>query len=78
MGETKLRAFEQGTVVNNRMNLSRKEREDLRAKIEASETEQVLREFVATFEEPVNKINKTFVDYSRYYVQNRFFFAEKW
>ncbi|CAF4036912.1 unnamed protein product, partial [Rotaria sp. Silwood1] len=40
-GENKLRAFEQGTVViNTRTSLSRKEREDLRAKIEASETEE--------------------------------------
>ncbi|CAF3986270.1 unnamed protein product, partial [Rotaria sp. Silwood1] len=39
LGENKLRAFEQGTVViNTRTSLSRKEREDLRAKIEASET----------------------------------------
>ncbi|CAF0807648.1 unnamed protein product [Rotaria sordida] len=62
LGENKLRAFEQGTItINTRTNLSRKEREDLRAKIEASETEEALKEFVAAFEEPKNKINKTFI-----------------
>ncbi|CAF3955087.1 unnamed protein product [Rotaria sp. Silwood2] len=62
LGENKLRIFEQGTVaINTRTNLSRKEREDLRAKIEASETEEALKEFVAAFEEPTNKINKTFI-----------------
>ncbi|CAF3517404.1 unnamed protein product [Rotaria sp. Silwood1] len=62
LGENKLRAFEQGTVViNTRTSLSRKEREDLRAKIEASETEEALKEFVAAFEEPTNKTNKTFI-----------------
>ncbi|CAF0996199.1 unnamed protein product [Adineta steineri] len=60
--ESKLRAFEQGTVaVNSRANLSRKEREEIRAKIEANETEEALKEFVAAFEEPVHKTNKTFV-----------------
>ncbi|UJR37661.1 hypothetical protein I4U23_030357 [Adineta vaga] len=62
LGDTKLRAYEQGTVaVNSRANLSRKEREELRAKAEATETAEVLKEFVAAFEEPVNKTNKTFV-----------------
>ncbi|CAF3945557.1 unnamed protein product [Rotaria magnacalcarata] len=62
LGENKLRAFEQGVVVvNTRANLSRKEREGLRAKIEASETEEVLKEFVAAFEEPANKTSKTFI-----------------
>jgi hypothetical protein len=62
LGESKLRAFEQGAVVvNTRAALSRKEREDLRAKIEANETEEALKEFVAAFEEPKNKINKTFI-----------------
>ena len=62
MGDSKLRAFEQGAVaVNTRSKLSRKERDDLRAKIEANETEEALKEFVAAFEEPTNKINKTFV-----------------
>ncbi|CAF4385003.1 unnamed protein product [Rotaria magnacalcarata] len=62
LGENKLRAFEQGAVVvNTRANLSRKEREGLRAKIEASETEEVLKEFVAAFEEPANKTSKTFI-----------------
>ncbi len=62
MGENKLRAFEQGAVtVNARPALSRKEREDLRAKMEANETEEALKEFVAAFEEPTHKNNKTFV-----------------
>jgi len=62
LGENKLRAFEQGAVaINARTALSRKEREDLRAKIEANETEEALKEFVAAFEEPTNKINKTFI-----------------
>lgn len=61
LGESKLRAFEQGNVaVNSRPNLSRKERDELRAKAEANETAEVLKEFVAAFEEPV-KTNKTFV-----------------
>ena len=61
LGESKLRAFEQGSVaVNSRPTLSRKEREELRAKAEANETAEVLKEFVAAFEEPV-KTNKTFV-----------------
>ncbi len=47
--------------MNNRTTLSRKEREELRARMEANETEEVLKEFVATFEEPANKTNKTFV-----------------
>ena len=47
--------------MNTRPNLSRKEREDLRAKIEANETEEALKEFVAAFEEPKSKINKTFI-----------------
>ncbi len=62
LGEQKLRAFEQGSVaVNARPVLSRKEREELRAKMEANETEEVLKEFVAAFEEPINKANKTFI-----------------
>ncbi|CAF1312333.1 unnamed protein product [Adineta ricciae] len=61
LGESKLRAFEQGSVaVNSRPTLSRKERDELRAKAEANETAEVLKEFVAAFEEPV-KANKTFV-----------------
>jgi hypothetical protein len=47
--------------VNTRTGLSRKERDDLRAKMEADEAEEALKEFVAAFEEPKTKINKTFV-----------------
>jgi len=62
LNDSKLRAFEQGSVaVNNRSILSRKEREELRARAEAHENEEVLKEFVAAFEEPTNKTNKTFV-----------------
>ena len=62
MGENKLRVFEQGAAaISARSALSRKDRDDMRAKMEACETEEVLKEFVAAFEEPLNKANKTFV-----------------
>ena len=62
MGESKLRAFEQGAAaISARSAVSRKDRDDMRAKMEACETEEVLKEFVAAFEEPLNKTNKTFV-----------------
>ena len=48
-------------AVNSRGALSRRERDDLRAKIEASEAEEVLKEFVAAFEEPASKASKTFI-----------------
>ena len=57
-----MRSLEKETMsVNSRTGLSRRERDELRAKKEATETEEVLKEFVAAFEEPTNKMNKTFV-----------------
>ena len=62
MGESKLRTFEQGAAaIGSRSAVARRDRGDLRAKMEACETEVVLKEFVAAFEEPLNKANKTFV-----------------
>lgn len=44
--------------MNNRTNVSRRGRDDLRAK---AEEEEVLKEFVAAFEEPASKTTKTFI-----------------
>lgn len=57
-----MRAFDQGAVAGStRTQFLRKDRDDQRAKHEATEAAEVLKEFVAAFEEPVNKNTKTFV-----------------